>query len=213
MLWITVALVVSYLLGSIPTAYLFGRLLKGVDIRKVGSGNIGATNAMRALGKGPGIMVLLLDILKGFIVVVFLGDYFSSRPILWQEQNLRIIMGLCSICGHNWTIFLNFKGGKGIATSFGVLLGLALKLPGLGILIGVLILTWLIVFIIWRLVSLASIVAAIALPVSILFLKQSAVLAIVSLILCIFVILRHKSNLLRIFQGKEPRLYFRKHKN
>lgn len=213
MLWITVALITSYLLGSIPTAYLFGRLLKGVDIRKVGSGNIGATNAMRVLGKGAGITVLLLDILKGFIVVVFLGDYFCSKPILWQEQNLRIIMGLCSICGHNWTVFLRFKGGKGIATSFGVLLGLALKLPGLGMVIGVLVLTWLIVFTIWRMVSLASIVAGLALPVSILFFKQSAVLVVVSLILCVFVLLRHKANLLRLFQGKEPRLYFRKPKN
>lgn len=211
MLWTAVALIASYLLGSIPTAYLFGRA-KGIDIRKVGSGNIGATNAMRALGKKLGITVLLLDILKGFIVVVFLGDYFRSKPILWQEHNLRIIIGLCSICGHNWTIFLKFKGGKGIATSFGVLLGLALKLPGLGVVIGILIITWLVVFLIWRIVSLASIVAAIALPVSVVMFKQSTILAAVSLILCVFVVIRHKSNLLRIFQGKEPRLYFNKPK-
>ncbi len=213
MLWITVALAASYLIGSIPTAYLFGKILKGVDIRKAGSGNIGATNAMRVLGKGAGITVLLLDILKGFVVVVFLGDYFSGKPILWQEHNLRIIMGLCSICGHNWTIFLRFKGGKGIATSFGVLLGLALKLPGLGVVIGILVLTWLTIFMIWRIVSLASIVAAIALPVSVFFFKQSGILLIVSLILCFFVIIRHKANLLRLAQGKEPRLYFKKPKN
>lgn len=213
MLWIAVALLISYLLGSIPTAYLFGRILKGVDIRKVGSGNIGATNAMRALGKGPGIAVLLSDILKGFIVVVFLGDYFGNKPIFWQVQNLRIIMGLCCICGHNWTIFLRFKGGKGIATTFGVLLGLALKLPGLGMIIGILVLTWLTVFMIWRIVSLASIVAAIALPVSILFFKQPVILVVVSIILCVFVLIRHKANLLRITQGKEPRLYFKKPKN
>lgn len=213
MLWIIVALVASYLIGSIPTAYLFGKILKGVDIRKAGSGNIGATNAMRVLGKGAGITVLLLDILKGFVVVVFLGDYLSGKPILWQEHNLRIIMGLCSICGHNWTIFLRFKGGKGIATSFGVLLGLALKLPGLGVVIGILVLTWLTVFMIWRIVSLASIVAAIALPVSVFFFKQSGILLIVSLILCVFVIIRHKANLLRLAQGKEPCLYFKKPKN
>lgn len=213
MLWTTVALIISYLLGSIPTAYIFGRVLKGVDIRKVGSGNIGATNAMRALGRGAGITVLLLDILKGFLVVVFLGDYFGNKSILWQVQNLRIIMGLCCICGHNWTIFLRFKGGKGIATTFGVLLGLALKLPGLGIVIGILVLTWLAVFMIWRIVSLASISAAIALPVSILFLKQPSILLIVSVILCVFVFIRHKSNLLRIAQGKEPRLHFKKSKN
>jgi len=210
MLWIIAALVASYLLGSIPTAYLFGRILKGIDIRKVGSGNVGATNAMRALGRGPGITVLLLDILKGFIVVVFLGDYFVNKQIFTQEYNLRIIMGLCSVCGHNWTIFLRFKGGKGIATTFGVLLGLALRLPGLGVVIGVLVLIWLIVFMTWRIVSLASIMAAIIFPILILFLKLPAILVIVSFILCIFVIIRHRSNLSRIIRGKEPRLYFKK---
>ncbi|MFA6129807.1 MAG: glycerol-3-phosphate 1-O-acyltransferase PlsY [Candidatus Omnitrophota bacterium] len=210
MLWIIAALIISYLLGSIPTAYLFGRILKGVDIRKIGSGNVGATNAMRALGKGPGITVLLLDILKGFIVVVFLGDLFSSKTILLESQNLRIIMGLCSICGHNWTIFLRFKGGKGIATTFGVLLGLTLRLPGLSMVISILVLTWVTVFMVSRIVSLASITAAIALPVSILFFKQPVILTVASTILCLFVLIRHKSNLSRILQGKEPRLYFKK---
>ena len=211
MLWTIAALLVSYLLGSIPTAYLFGKM-KGVDIRKVGSGNVGATNAMRALGRGLGITVLLLDILKGFIAVVVLGDYFGSKPIFWEVQNLRIIIGLCCICGHNWTIFLRFKGGKGIATSFGVLLGLALTLPGLGIIIGILVLSWLIVFLAWRMVSLASIVAGIALPVLVILFRQPVILLIVSLILCTFVVIRHKSNLQRILQGKEPRLSFSKPK-
>jgi glycerol-3-phosphate acyltransferase PlsY len=211
MLWTIAALLVSYLLGSIPTAYLFGKM-KGVDIRKVGSGNVGATNAMRALGRGLGITVLLLDILKGFIAVVVLGDYFGSKPIFWEVQNLRIIIGLCCICGHNWTIFLRFKGGKGIATSFGVLLGLALTLPGLGIIIGILVLSWLIVFLAWRMVSLASIVAGIALPVLVILFRQPVILLIVSLILCTFVVIRHKSNLQRILQGKESRLSFSKPK-
>jgi len=208
MLWTITTLLASYLLGSLPTAYLFGRVLKGIDIRKVGSGNVGATNAMRALGRGPGITVLLLDILKGFAAVVLLGDYFSLKPVLWQEQNLRIIMGLCCICGHNWTIFLRFKGGKGIATSFGVLLGLALKIEGLNIVIGILIVSWLAVFFIWRIVSLASIVAAVLLPVSCFFFKQPRLFILVSIILCVFVILRHKSNLARLFKGKEERLRF-----
>jgi len=208
MLWTIIALIASYLLGSLPTAYIFGKILKGIDIRKVGSGNVGATNAMRALGRGPGIIVLLLDIFKGFVAVIFIGDYFSGKPVLWQEQNLRIIMGLCCICGHNWTVFLRFKGGKGIATSFGVLLGLALKIEGLGIVIGILIATWLLVFIIWRIVSLASIVSAIILPASFIFFKQPFLLVVVSIILCIFVLIRHKSNLIRLFKGKEERLRF-----
>ena len=209
MLWTIIALLASYLLGSIPTAYLFGRVLKGIDIRKVGSGNVGATNAMRALGRGPGIMVLLLDILKGFAAVVLLGNYFSAKPVLWQGQNLRIIVGLCCICGHNWTVFLRFKGGKGIATSFGVLLGLALKIEGLNIVIGILIATWLLVFLVWRIVSLASIIAAALLPLSCLFLKLPRLLILVSTILSVFVIIRHKANLSRLFKGKEERLRFR----
>ncbi|MDD5465233.1 MAG: glycerol-3-phosphate 1-O-acyltransferase PlsY [Candidatus Omnitrophica bacterium] len=206
MLWTIAALLASYLLGSIPTAYLFGKALKGIDIRKVGSGNVGATNALRALGKGPGITVLLIDILKGFITVILLGDFFVNKPHLLQAQNLRIFMGLCCICGHNWTIFLQFKGGKGIATTFGVLLGLSMKVPGLNIVIGLIILTWLLVFFSFRIVSLASIIAALALPIFCFLFKQPFVLTSVSLLLCIFVIIRHKANLARIFQGKESRL-------
>lgn len=209
MLLTIVALLASYLLGSIPTAYLFGKVLKGVDIRKVGSGNVGATNALRVLGKGAGITVLLLDILKGLFAVTLFADFFIHKPVLCQAQNLRIIMGLCCICGHNWTIFLHFKGGKGVATSLGVLLGLALRINGLNIAIGILIAIWLVVFFLFRIVSLASIIAAIVLPVSCVFFKQSKLMIMVSLILCIFVILRHKANLVRIFQGKEPRLYFK----
>ncbi len=212
MLWTIIALLASYLLGSLPTAYLFGRLLKGIDIRKSGSGNVGATNALRVLGFGPGITVLIIDILKGLIVVSFLGDCFAGKGILWQVQNLRIIMGLCCICGHNWTIFLQFKGGKGIATSLGVLLGLALRLNGLNIVIGILIIIWFAVFFLFRIVSLASIIAAIALPASCIFFKQSNLMILVAMILCIFVIIRHKANLIRILGGKEPRLYFKQPK-
>ena len=136
MLWTIAALVSSYLIGSIPTAYLFVRFLKGADIRKVGSGNVGATNALRVLGKGPGVLVLLLDIFKGFAAVVFLGNYFVNKPGFLEGHNLLILMGLCCICGHNWTIFLQFKGGKGIATSFGVLLALSIQIHGLNIVMG-----------------------------------------------------------------------------
>lgn len=210
MLLTIVALLASYLLGSIPTAYLFGRALKGIDIRKVGSGNVGATNALRVLGKGAGITVLVIDILKGLIAVTFLADLCVNKPILWQAQNLRIFMGLCCICGHNWTVFLQFKGGKGIATSFGVLLGLSMKVPGLNIVVGLVIVTWMVVFFSTRMVSLASIIGAIALPVLCFFFKQPILITLASLLLCIFVIIRHKANLTRIFQGKEPCLYFKK---
>ena len=210
MLWTIAALILSYLLGSIPTAYLFGKALKGIDIRKIGSGNVGATNALRALGRGPGAAVLLLDILKGLIAVSFLGDLFVGKDLLFQEYNLRIIMGLCSISGHIWTIFLNFKGGKGIATSFGVLLGLALRLPGLGVVILILIFTWLTVFVLTRIVSLSSIAAALVLPLCVSFFGKTVFLFAFSLLLSVFVIFRHKANISRILQGKEPRLYFKR---
>ncbi|MFA5145096.1 MAG: glycerol-3-phosphate 1-O-acyltransferase PlsY [Candidatus Omnitrophota bacterium] len=197
---------VSYLIGSIPTAYIFGRLLKGIDIRNFGSGNIGATNALRVLGKRAGITVLVLDVLKGFIAVVFLGNLIASKTAFIPEGTLRLILGLCCICGHNWTIFLKFKGGKGIATTFGVLLGLSVKIAGLKLVLVLIILTWVLTFIITRIVSVASIVTGISLPLYMLVFKQSKMLLYLSLLLCVFVILRHKSNLKRILKGKEPRL-------
>jgi len=210
MLWIILGIIVSYLIGSIPTAYIFGRVLKGIDIRKFGSGNVGATNALRVLGKGPGIAVLVLDILKGFLPVIFLGNFLRSRIAFIPDETLRLILGLSCIYGHNWTIFLGFKGGKGIATTFGVLLGLSLKITGLKLILGLVILTWLVIFIIVRIVSVASVLAGIALPIYIILFKQPKVLIFASILLCIFIILRHKTNLKRVFQGKEPRLNFKK---
>jgi len=197
---ILLGIFVSYLIGSIPTAYIFGRLLKGIDIRKFGSGNVGATNAMRILGKGPGILVLFLDILKGLFPVVFLGDMLGAGELL------RIILGVSCISGHNWTVFLNFKGGKGVASTFGVLLGLAFKIPGLRIVFILMVLTWFLVFVLSRIVSLASVLSAALLPVYTILFKQSRVLTVSSIILSVFLILRHKSNLKRILSGEEKRL-------
>jgi glycerol-3-phosphate acyltransferase PlsY len=209
MAWIIPAIVSSYILGSIPTAYIFGRLLKGIDLRKFGSGNIGATNALRVLGKGPGITVLLLDILKGIVAVVFLGDFFVLRLPFISTDTLRIILGLSCICGHNWSIFLKFRGGKGVATTFGVLLGLAIKIAGLWLILLLTILTWLAVFLIARIVSVASVSTGISLLVYMFIFKQSPLLLFLGCILAVFVILRHKSNLQRVLQGKEPRINFK----
>jgi len=210
MLRIISGIIISYLVGSIPTAYIFGRLLKGIDIRKFGSGNVGATNALRVLGRGPGISVLVLDILKGFIVVTLLADILSSAVTGVSVETLRIIFGLSCICGHNWTVFLRFKGGKGIATTFGVLLGLAIKIGGLKVILALSVITWLIIFFMSRIVSLSSVITGIALFVYMFAFKQSNTLKFLSIILAIFIIIRHKSNLKRILQGKEPRLTFKK---
>ncbi|MDD5669043.1 MAG: glycerol-3-phosphate 1-O-acyltransferase PlsY [Candidatus Omnitrophica bacterium] len=201
-------IIISYCIGAIPTAYLFGKVLKGIDIRQFGSGNVGATNALRVLGKGPGVIVLCIDILKGFIVAVNIADFFSSRiTIVPNTEVLRIILGLVSICGHNWTVFLNFKGGKGIATTLGVLLGLALRIQGLNSVLGLVILIWLIVFLLTRIISIASICAGLSLPVLLIFFKQSPILIVTGFILCAFVVIRHKTNIDRLRQGKEKRIF------
>jgi acyl phosphate:glycerol-3-phosphate acyltransferase len=197
MLWIITGIIISYLVGSIPTAYIFGRLLKGIDIRKFGSGNVGATNAFRVLGRGVGITVLALDALKGFATVVFLAP---------SGELFAIVFGLCCVIGHIWTIFLGFRGGKGMATTLGVLLGLAFKISGLKIVLGVAILIWLVTFIISRIISLASVVSAIALPMLMVVFRQSVTLISLSIILSALVILRHRPNINRLFKGQEPRL-------
>ena len=208
MLRIVLVTIISYLIGSIPTAYIFGRWLKGIDIRQYGSGNVGATNALRVLGKGPGIAVLLLDVIKGLVAVLFLGGLLEPEINLIGSQARYIILGLACISGHNWTVFLSFKGGKGVATTLGVLAGLAIKISGLKLILGLMLLTWLAVFLIARIVSLASVIAAVSFPIYMLLFKQSRALFFTSLIFTAFILLRHKSNLKRIFQGKEPRLKF-----
>jgi glycerol-3-phosphate acyltransferase PlsY len=203
---ITIGIIISYLIGAIPTAYIFGRVLKGIDIRKHGSGNVGATNALRVLGKKAGITVLILDVLKG-IFAILLAEAFVARVSL-DPLLLRLLFGLSCISGHNWTIFLRFKGGKGMATTLGVLIGLAVKTPGLGLILIMLILSWLLIFLLFRIVSLASVCAAIALPVYMLVFRQPPAIIITAFVLSGFVILRHKPNLIRLLQGKETRLKF-----
>jgi acyl phosphate:glycerol-3-phosphate acyltransferase len=206
MLWILAGIITSYLIGSIPTAFIFGKLIKGIDIRKFGSGNVGATNALRVLGKGVGISVLVLDILKG-VIPIFLSQIIVERTNIPAEI-LRLLMGISCICGHNWTIFLDFKGGKGIAATLGVFIGLAFKTPGLGMILILVVLSWLLVFVLSRIVSLSSIVAAIFLPLLVHVFKQSQVIFSVSLVLSLFVLLRHRANIVRLLKGKESQLNF-----
>lgn len=205
-----IGLIISYFIGSIPTAYIFGRVLKGIDIRKFGSGNVGATNAMRVLGRGPGITVLVLDILKGFVAVFFLGNFISAKVQNISDETIRILLGISCISGHNWTIFLSFKGGKGIAATLGVLLGLSMKIGGLKLVVGLVILTWLLIFLLIRIVSVASVLSGISLPLYMIIFNRSNVLIFSSIILAVFITLRHRTNLKRIFQGKEPRISFAK---
>jgi glycerol-3-phosphate acyltransferase PlsY len=206
--WIILGIIISYLVGSIPTAYVFGRVIRGIDIRKFGSGNVGATNALRVLGRGPGILVLILDILKGILPTVFLADFVILKLPSVSSELLRIFFGFGCICGHNWTVFLRFKGGKGVAASLGVLLGLAVRMEGVKWLLVLAILAWLVTFLISRIISLSSVVAAASLPLFAALLKQSGILLFFSLVIAVFAIFRHKANLKRILKNEEPRFKF-----
>ncbi len=179
---------VSYLVGSLPTGFLWAKA-RGVDIRTVGSGNIGATNVMRVLGKVPGITVLLIDAAKGFVPV-----FFAKR----QGTALEIVCCLAVIAGHNWTCWLKFKGGKGVATSAGAL---AAMLPG-PMLCGLAV--WCVVFAASRYVSLASIFAAATLPVATWLLRPD--LTWFAGLLSALVIYKHKSNIERLRAGTENRI-------
>ena len=201
-------IILSYLIGSIPTAYIFGRIVKGVDIRKHGSGNVGATNAFRVLGAGFGITVLLLDALKGLVCVVSLADYILSRGLGLNPLMLRVLLGLTAVAGHSWTVFLNFKGGKGMAATLGVFLGLSIKFPFLRIILLAEIALWLAVFFSSRIVSLASIVSAIAFPIFFIIFKQPPYLILMSFILSLLIVFRHKSNISRLLRGQESRINF-----
>ncbi len=203
MINIIFALLCSYLLGSIPNGYLLVKLLKGIDIRKYGSGNIGATNVMRVIGKGPGITVLLLDAAKGFLAVTVLAAVFYRQELPININILKILMGAFVIFGHNWTIFLGFKGGKGVATSAGVLLGFS---PVVMIAAA---LVWVALVLITRYVSVSSILAAIAVPILMLVLNKPKEFFILTALMCPVIIYRHKSNIARLMQGKEPKIWGR----
>jgi glycerol-3-phosphate acyltransferase PlsY len=204
MLTLAAVLVVSYLLGSIPFGYLAGRVA-GIDIRKTGSGNIGATNVVRVLGKFYGYPVFFLDFLKGLGAVKISVLVATRAHSEWPSPEVfGIIAAVSSVVGHCFPLWLKFRGGKGIATSAGALFGL---MP-LAMLIGLAI--WTLVFWLTRYVSVASITAAIALPfvIAILtWLNQSYGKALFYSSLCIaaVVIWRHHSNLARLMRGTEPR--------
>ena len=196
----------AYLIGSIPTAYIFGRALKGIDIREHGSGNAGATNVFRVIGKSPGIIVLIIDIIKGFICATYLASGFMYLAPVVRPEMYRILLGLCAIAGHNWTVFLKFKGGKGVATSAGVVIGLIPKIFWLGFLV------WLITFFITGFVSLSSIIAIVSVPIFTLAFGEPAEIIVFMCLLCLIIVYKHKANIRRLARGEEKRISFFKRK-
>ncbi|MGG1515159.1 glycerol-3-phosphate 1-O-acyltransferase PlsY [Paenibacillus oryzisoli] len=190
------AIVASYLLGSVSFSYLFGKWFKGIDIRKHGSGNAGATNTLRVLGKGPAILVLLLDGFKG-VAAVLLGVWAASGPDhIW----IRVLCGLAAIIGHNWPVYFGFRGGKGIATTIGVMATLAF-LPTL--IAGI---TAIVIIAVTRFVSLGSLILTALLPFLLWGMDRPVPIVWISILLCVFAFIRHRTNIVKLIQGKENKL-------
>ena len=202
-----VTALVSYLLGSIPTGFLVGKA-RGIDIRTIGSGNIGATNVFRYLGTAWGIAVLLADALKGLLAVAVVAGLcwkaYGGAGGAASREWLEIDAGLAAIVGHNYTCWLSFKGGKGIATSAGVLV--ALVPYALLVISGI----WIAVLALTRFVSLASICASFALPFAVWLLGGSSTMIEITALMAALAIYKHKSNIQRLLNGTESRFGIKK---
>ncbi|NKB25112.1 MAG: glycerol-3-phosphate 1-O-acyltransferase PlsY [Kiritimatiellae bacterium] len=196
----TYLIIASYFLGAIPIGLLITKL-KGIDIRSVGSGNIGATNVFRAVGKNWGIITFIGDALKGFIPTYFFPIWAHQTIHDSSEPILSILCGCTAIAGHNWPIYLKFKGGKGVATSAGFLVGIAPQAVGIGC--GI----WILLFAISRYVSVASIAASITIIIVgwVLYSSKGLLLPTTLTILGFVVIWRHRSNIVRLKEGTEHR--------
>jgi glycerol-3-phosphate acyltransferase PlsY len=210
MIDLIVAIILSYFIGSFPTAILAGKILKKIDIREHGSGNAGATNVFRILGWKSGLIVLAIDMFKGFAPVWWLVPIQSNPDLTALYQ---ILIGISAICGHIWTVFAGFKGGKGVGTAAGVFLALQ-PLPVLFSLI-----TFILIVTKTKYVSLGSMVAASMLPVFILIKKYafqypvSNIIIVVSIILASLIVFMHRENISRLIAGNENKLSFSKKEN
>ena len=187
------SLILGYLLGSIPSGWLAGRWLKDIDLRELGSGSTGATNVLRQVGKGPALVVFLIDVGKGAAAVLIaralgLGDW------------IQVLAGLTALAGHIWPVWLGFKGGKAVATGLGMFLGLAwpVGLAGFGVF-------WLTLWL-FRMVSLSSVLAAVSLPLLMAAGSGSTANLVVALVAMLLVLWRHRSNIQRLINRTEPKL-------
>jgi acyl phosphate:glycerol-3-phosphate acyltransferase len=213
-----VLLIGAYLLGSLPTGYLVAKQLKGIDIREHGSGSTGATNVMRVLGKGPGLAVFLTDVAKGAIVIALVPVLFQAiAPILpsticdsdcqgwvfsqpdWINWG-QTLAGFAALLGHSKSVFLGFTGGKSVATSLGILLVLNWQVALATFA------TFGVMLAISRIVSLSSILGAIALPVWMLVFQQPLAYLVFAIAGSMYVVVRHASNIQRLMKGTEPKL-------
>ena len=186
-------LAIGYLLGAIPSGYIAGRWLKGIDLRNCGSGSTGATNVLRNVGKGPALAVFLIDVGKGALAVLL------AKSVGLNDW-IQVLAGLAALAGHIWPVWLGWNGGKAVATGFGMFLGLAwpVGLACFGLFMAMIS--------IFRIVSLSSVVAAIGLPLLILLSGGSSAYLVVSLVASLMVLWRHRSNIKRLIAGSEPKI-------
>lgn len=202
-------IILAYLIGSIPTALLISKRYFGIDIRDYGSGNMGATNTFRVLGSRYGTVVMAVDILKGMAAVGLYGllPYYYSNEL--ARTNLMLGLGLAAVLGHVFPIFAQFKGGKGVATLFGMILAIQPVIAGscMGVFLLVLFLT--------RYVSLSSILGAIMLPISVLWIwnEHELLYRIFAILVAIMVLLTHQKNIVRIVKGAENRIPILRHRD
>jgi len=188
------AILLSYFIGAVPFGLLFGKIFSNIDVRSVGSGNIGATNVLRAAGKKAAVMTLLADCLKGLLPVL-------AVKLMFHDDAVTGLTGAASILGHNYPIYLAFKGGKGVATSFGVVLAVA---PQIGV---ACLATWLIVSLIWRYSSLSALIAFALYPViTFSAYTVSRPLGLLSLFVFGLIYYRHRENIKRLLAGTEPKI-------
>ena len=202
-------IIIAYLIGSIPTALLISKRFFGIDIRDYGSGNMGATNTFRVLGSRYGTMVMIFDILKGVAAVLLFNfiPYYLHNEL--DRTNLMIGLGLAAVIGHIFPVFAGFKGGKGVATLFGMLLAMqpVIAISCVGVFLIVLYLT--------RYVSLSSILGAIMLPISVLWIwnEHEVMYRIFALLVAILVVVTHQKNISRILRGIESRIPILKYRD
>lgn len=186
-------LILAYLLGSIPNGLIFGKLIWKKDLRLYGSGNLGATNAWRVLGKPAGLLIFALDFLKG-VLSVLLAQIFIGTPAA------MVLAGLLAILGHSCSIFLKFKGGRGVATGLGVI---AFLMPSVT---SIVFLVWLAIVLATRYVSLGSIVAATLVPILALAFSYEKEFIFFGVVAAAFIIFRHKENIVRLLHGRENKI-------
>ena len=199
-------IIAAYLFGSVPIAYIWYKAKTGGDIREQGSGNVGGTNITRTIGATAGVITILIDVLKGFLPIMAVYFLFPGDLILAAITTVLVVLG------HDYSIYLNFKGGKGISTSFGAIIGLcSFPFTGSTVLIRILpmiiiLAVWLLIFIIFRIVSLASLIAAVATPLSFYFSKYPLAIVIAAIFLFILTFITHRDNIKRLVKKEEKKL-------